>query len=128
VVQITRGATTVRQMTYDNAGNLLTDGGNAYTYNNRNRMASATIGAIVWNYTYNGKEQLAIRAKVSPAATTHFIHDLLQELGTALFSGRWGATITNDDISNRPVQRARNAIIQKSRPGKFNTPKLFGAI
>jgi hypothetical protein len=39
-------------------------------------MASATIGAIVWNYTYNGKEQLAIRAKVSPVATTHFIHDL----------------------------------------------------
>jgi RHS repeat-associated protein len=76
VVQITRGAQTVRQMTYHAAGNLLTDGGNAYTYNNRNRMASATIGAIVWNYTYNGKEQLAIRAKVSPAATTHFIHDL----------------------------------------------------
>jgi RHS repeat-associated protein len=76
VVQITRGAQTVRQMTYDNAGNLLTDGGNAYAYNNRNRMASATIGAIVWNYTTNGKEQLAIRARVSPAATTHFIHDL----------------------------------------------------
>jgi RHS repeat-associated protein len=67
----------MRQIMYDNAGNLLTDGpGIAYTYNNRNRMASATIGAIVWNYTYNGKEQLAIRAKVSPAATTHFIHDL----------------------------------------------------
>ncbi len=76
VVQITRGAQTVRQMTYDAAGNLLTDGGNTYTYNKRNRMAAATIGAIVWNYTYNGKEQLAIRAKVSPAATTHFIHDL----------------------------------------------------
>jgi RHS repeat-associated protein len=48
----------------------------AFRLNNRNRMVSATIGAIVRNYTYNGKEQLAIRAKVSPAATTHFIHDL----------------------------------------------------
>jgi hypothetical protein len=64
-------------MTYDGAGNLLTDGpGITYAYNNRNRMASATIGAIVWNYTYNGREQLAIRSRVSPAATTHFIHDL----------------------------------------------------
>jgi hypothetical protein len=77
VVQITRGASTIRQMTYDNAGNLLTDGpGITYAYNNRNRMSSATIGAIVWNYTYNGKEQPAIRTRLSPFATTHFIHDL----------------------------------------------------
>jgi RHS repeat-associated protein len=29
----------------------------------------------VYNYTYNGLEQLVIRAQVSPATTTHFIHD-----------------------------------------------------
>ena len=55
VVQITNGAQTVRQMTYDAAGNMLADTlGKTYTYNKRNRMDTATIGAIVWNYTYNG--------------------------------------------------------------------------
>ena len=29
----------------------------------------------MYNYTYNALEQLAVRAQVSPAATTHFIHD-----------------------------------------------------
>ena len=83
-MQVTRGAQTVKSFTYDNAGNLLTDSvGTAYAYNNRNRMASATIGSIAWNYTYNGKEQLAIRSRVSPAATTHFIHDLWGNLITA---------------------------------------------
>ena len=29
----------------------------------------------MYNYTYNAFEQLAIRQQVSPATTTHFIHD-----------------------------------------------------
>jgi YD repeat-containing protein len=62
---VTRNAATVRQMTYDNAGNILTDNRagttTTYTYNKRNRLASATSGALVWGYTYGGLEQLAIR-------------------------------------------------------------------
>ena len=60
IVQITRGAQTLRQFTNDAAGNQLTDSlGKSYTYNKRNRMDmdrmdTATIGAISWNYTYNG--------------------------------------------------------------------------
>jgi YD repeat-containing protein len=42
VVQITRGAQTVRQMTYDNAGNMLTSNGLSYTHNARNRPSVAT--------------------------------------------------------------------------------------
>ena len=69
---VTRGAATVRQMTgacpgegRGRAGNLLTDNRagttTTYTYNKRNRLASATSGALVWGYTYGGLEQLAIR-------------------------------------------------------------------
>ncbi|MDZ4842635.1 MAG: RHS repeat-associated core domain-containing protein [Hyphomicrobium aestuarii] len=80
ITSITRGASTVRAFTYDNAGNLLTDnslGGNkSYVYNRRNRLSQATVGALVYNYTYNAQEQLAVRTQASPAATTHFIHDI----------------------------------------------------
>jgi YD repeat-containing protein len=68
LVQITRGAATVRTLAYDNAGSLTSDsgaGGNkTYVYNKRNRLASATIGAIQWSYVYNGLEQLTTRTRV----------------------------------------------------------------
>jgi RHS repeat-associated protein len=83
LVQITRGAATMAAMTYDAAGNLLTDNrlglNKTYTYNKRNRMATATVGANAYAYTYSGREQLAIRQKtagVAPLATTHFVHDI----------------------------------------------------
>ncbi|MDZ4842631.1 MAG: hypothetical protein SH859_10905 [Hyphomicrobium aestuarii] len=80
ITSITRGASTVRAFTYDNAGNLLTDnslGGNkSYVYNRRNRLSQATVGALIYDYQYNAQEQLAVRTQASPAATTHFIHDI----------------------------------------------------
>jgi YD repeat-containing protein len=81
LVQITRGAATIAALTYDNAGNMLSNSraGSAatYTYNNRNRLATATVGAVNYAYTYNGREQLAIRQQTTaPVSTTHFIHDL----------------------------------------------------
>ncbi|MBX9925821.1 MAG: hypothetical protein K2Y05_05645, partial [Hyphomicrobiaceae bacterium] len=82
---VNRAGTTIRTLTYDNAGNLLTDaatgGSKAYTYNKRNRLSVATVGALTYTYTYNALEQLASRVASSPAATTHFIHD------------RWGNVI-----------------------------------
>jgi RHS repeat-associated protein len=77
VVQVVRGTAT-RTLTYNNAGNLLSDNGGgikSYVYNKRNRLSQATVGALVYNYTYNALEQLVTRAQVSPATTTHFIHD-----------------------------------------------------
>ena len=80
MVQITRGATTTRTLVYDNAGNLTSDtsagGAKTYAYNNRNRMSTATVGALSWGYTYNGLEQLAIRTQTAGGTgVTHFIHD-----------------------------------------------------
>ena len=79
VANISRAGTTTRTLTYDNGGNLVTDGGaggsKAYTYNKRNRLSVATVGALTYTYTYNALEQLASRVQSSPAATTHFIHD-----------------------------------------------------
>ena len=55
LTNITRGAATPRAFTYDGAGNILTDNRSGttttYTYNKRNRLASATSGALVWGYT-----------------------------------------------------------------------------
>jgi len=96
VIQITRGTQTTRQLTYDNAGNLVTDSaGQAYVYNKRDRLSVATVGALVYNYTYNALEQLAIRAVVSPASTTHFIHDRMGNvIAETAGGGPTGATGT----------------------------------
>jgi YD repeat-containing protein len=77
---VTRGAQTVRAFTYDGAGNILTDNRagatTTYTYSKRNRMETATSGALVWGYTYNGLEQLAVRnLNVGGTDLTHFAHD-----------------------------------------------------
>lgn len=50
-----------------------------YGYNNRNRLASVTTGgSLKGTYTYNALEQLSSRVttNMTPAGTTHFIHDL----------------------------------------------------
>ena len=95
-MQITRGTQTVRQLTYDTGGNLASDSvGNAYAYNKRNRLGTATVGALVFNYTYNALEQLAIRQQVSPASTTHFIHDRMGNvIAETAGGGPTGATGT----------------------------------
>jgi YD repeat-containing protein len=90
LVQITRGASTVAALTYDAGGNLLTDnrasGNKTYTYNKRNRLATAVVGALsyayTYTYTYNGREQLSVRQKTTaPVATTHFVHDIFGNPG-----------------------------------------------
>jgi RHS repeat-associated protein len=117
VVQITRGAQTLRQMTYDGAGNLLTDGGNAYTYNNRNRMSVATIGAIVWNYFYNGREQLAIRSKLgTPYVTTHFIQDIFGNIIAEANGTNGGTTREYIWLPEAEIAPADGARSQVDRP------------
>ncbi len=99
LVQITRGAATIRTLGYDNVGNLLTDNSTAvnktFAYNNRNRLTTATVGALAWTYTYNGMEQMAIRAQASPATTTHYIHDIFGNvIAETAGGGATGATGT----------------------------------
>jgi RHS repeat-associated protein len=80
LMSVTRGAQTVRALTYDNAGNILSDNRlgtpTAYTYNARNRLTSATSGALVWGYSYNAREQLVSRTLDSGGDLTHFVHDI----------------------------------------------------
>ncbi len=101
VSQIVRGGSTVRSFTYDGAGNLLTDnglGGNkTYTYNRRNRLSGATVGALTYGYTYNAMEQLAIRqaTNATPVTTTHFIHNIFGNvIAETAGGGATGATGT----------------------------------
>jgi RHS repeat-associated protein len=98
---VTRGASTVRQMTYDGAGNMLTDNRagatTTYTYNKRNRLASATSGALVWGYTYNGLEQLAVRTLTTGGTDiTHFLHDIFGNVIAE--TGGGGATGTTGTL------------------------------
>ena len=99
VVNVVRAGTTIRTLTYDNGGNLLTDSGaggsKAYTYNKRNRLSVATVGALTYTYAYNALEQLASRVQSSPAATTHFIHDRMGNvIAETAGGGATGATGT----------------------------------
>jgi len=50
------GGTSVA-MTYDLRGNLLTKGGNSFTYNSQGRLSSATVNGETTQYRYNAKGQ-----------------------------------------------------------------------
>jgi RHS repeat-associated protein len=92
----------VRAFVHDAGGNITSDTrsglANAYTYNIRNRMNTATVGGVLkGTYTYNGLEQLAIRvtSNMTPSGTTHFIHDLMGNvIAETAGGGATGATGT----------------------------------
>jgi len=72
----------VRAFSYDGAGNILSDSrvgtSYVYTYNNRNRLATVTVGgSLRGTYAYNGLEQLAIRVMTdqTPSGTVHSLYD-----------------------------------------------------
>jgi RHS repeat-associated protein len=121
LVQITRGAATVAALTYDAGGNLLTDnrasGNKTYTYNKRNRLATATVGALSYAYTYNGREQLAIRQKTTaPVATTHFVHDIFGNV-LAETSGTAAGTVREYIwLPETEIAPTREAMSQVDRP------------
>ncbi|WP_175361142.1 RHS repeat-associated core domain-containing protein [Bradyrhizobium sp. STM 3843] len=81
-VGTTQGSTTLRSVTNDGAGNIVTDvrGSTTYNYhyNNRNRLDRLTIGSTVMaSYAYDGLERMAMRTtqNMTPSATTHYIYD-----------------------------------------------------
>jgi RHS repeat-associated protein len=121
LVQITRGTSTRATMTYDVGGNLLTDMRlglkKTYTYNQRNRMATMGDGTTSYAYTYNGREQLAIRQKTTaPVVTTHFVHDIFGNViaetsGTAAGTKREYIWLPETEIAP-----TREAMAQVDRP------------
>jgi RHS repeat-associated protein len=81
-VGTTQGSTTLRTVTNDGGGNVITDirGSTTYNYryNNRGRLDQLTIGSTVTaNYTYDGLERMAVRTtqNMTPSGTTHYIYD-----------------------------------------------------
>ena len=63
---------------YDNAGNMLTDGAASYTYSDRGRMASASIGVNTVAYKYNGLDQRVSKTgptAVVPSGAAYYAYD-----------------------------------------------------
>lgn len=79
---ITEASATIRTITHDGAGNIITDVRGAttynYRYNKRGRLDRLTVGSTVKaDYVYDGLERMAVRVtqNMTPAATTHYIYD-----------------------------------------------------
>ncbi|HYB83300.1 MAG TPA: RHS repeat-associated core domain-containing protein [Mycobacterium sp.] len=103
LTQITQGATTVRSLTYDGAGNIVGDSRSGtlygYAYNDRNRLAQVSVGGqVTASYVYDGLERMAIRSApgLTPSGTTHYLYDLSGRLmaeasssGTILTEYAW---------------------------------------
>jgi RHS repeat-associated protein len=62
-----------RTYAYDNAGNALSYAGATFTYNNANRMATATNAGVTASYTYNALGQRIRRS--TQANTTLYVYD-----------------------------------------------------
>lgn len=80
---VTQGASTVRSLTHDGAGNVTADdrAGTLYNYryNNRGRLDRVSIdGQVKADYVYDALERLAVRAaqNMTPSGTTHYVYDL----------------------------------------------------
>lgn len=70
-----------RSLSYDAAGNIITDTRDgvvyAYTYNDAGRMASVSKdGVLQAEYVYNADGQLAIRRQIAAGQTFHILYDL----------------------------------------------------
>jgi RHS repeat-associated protein len=75
------------------------------------------VGALVYNYTYNALEQLVTRAQVSPATTTHFVHDrmgnVIAETAGGGATGTTGTTreyIYLDEAEIAPTMNSRTVV------------------
>ena len=62
-----------RTYSYDNAGNTLSDGSRAFTYNDAGRMTTATNAGLTTSYQYNALGQRV--QKTNASGTTNFVYD-----------------------------------------------------
>ncbi len=62
-----------RTYSYDAAGNALGFGGATFTYNNRNRMATASFGGNTASYVYNALGERVRRTVAT--VSTHYVYD-----------------------------------------------------
>jgi len=59
---------------YDAAGNTMSDGAKSYTYNNRNRLVSASANGITTDYQHNALGQRVIKGRDSDQI--HYVYNL----------------------------------------------------
>jgi len=57
-------------ITYDNRGNVTSDGNGTYAYDAQNRMTSATVGAVSTAFLYDGYNRKFSRAETTSGVTT----------------------------------------------------------
>jgi RHS repeat-associated protein len=62
-----------RTYNYDTAGNIVSDGTQAYTYSDAGRMATVGSGSVMTSYLYNAMGQRV--RKANSTATTYFAYD-----------------------------------------------------
>jgi len=61
---------------YDAAGNVTFDGAANYTYSDRGRMSSATVGGNAVNFMYNGLEQRVSKVgSLVPSGAAYYVYD-----------------------------------------------------
>jgi RHS repeat-associated protein len=75
---------------YDQVGNLLSDGSSSYTYDALNRMTTATQGSQTRSNTYNGDGVLV--AQNANGLTTSYVQDLASPLSQVLQTSQNGST------------------------------------
>ncbi len=71
--RLTSGPAPGHSNTYDNAGNLTSDGNARYSYGSDGRLASVEAGGVLTSYRYNGFGQRV--AKEAAGATTYYVYD-----------------------------------------------------
>jgi RHS repeat-associated protein len=131
LTSVTQGATTLRAFTYDGGGHITDDARSgvtqSYTYNNRGRIAAATIGGSpAASYSYDALERLTFRTvqTVGGPVTTQFAYDItgqvlaeaastvneyiwLDDMPVAILANAVGASpqlyFLHTDHLNRPV-------------------------
>lgn len=85
--------------TYDNNGNLLSDGTNTYAYDSANRLISVIGPSGTVTYAYNGLGD-RLQEKVN-GVTTNFSMDIASNLSQVLDDGTSTYTYGVDRISQR---------------------------
>jgi RHS repeat-associated protein len=71
--------------TWDNNGNLLSDGASTYSYDHANRLTSLTVGGTTYTYAYNGLGDRV--SQTVGGVTTHYTLDLNAGLTQVLSDG-----------------------------------------
>lgn len=123
---------TAASYSYDNVGQMLSDGSRSYTWTKAGYLASATTSQGTTNYSYNGMGQRVKKVKGS-GSTASARHYLYAEDGTSLIgeyfqtnaSAPVGALYELIYLEGIPVAVMRGGAIYYIQPDHLNTPRAI---